>query len=142
MSAAVFDPDDIMREVRAKANPPPPAKTANLLKSASNFSGLANLAALTEISHGARLATKAAVQRWINDHFTPSPPGVCAHCREGARADDPFVLLFVASDRADVHSSCHAAWRAEREAEAVAALDLKESAFEEQPAEQAEPGNA
>ncbi len=127
MSAALFDPDDIMREVRAKASPSLPAKTANLLKRASNFSGLANLAARTEINHGARLA-KAAVQRWINDHFTPSPPGVCAHCREGTRADDPFVLLFVASDRADVHSSCHAAWRAEREAEAVAALDLKESA--------------
>jgi hypothetical protein len=26
MSAAVFDPDDIMREVRAKANPHPPLK--------------------------------------------------------------------------------------------------------------------
>jgi hypothetical protein len=36
--------------------------------------------------------------------------------------------MFVHHDRADVHSSCHAAWRAEREAEAVAALDLKESA--------------
>ena len=42
---------------------------------------------------------------------TSSLPGVCAHCREGTRADDHF---------ADVHSSCHAAWRA--------ALDLKESA--------------
>jgi hypothetical protein len=36
--------------------------------------------------------------------------------------------MFVHPDRADVHSSCHAAWRAEREAEAVAALDLEESA--------------
>jgi hypothetical protein len=125
VSAALFDPDDIMREVRAKASHSPPAKTANLLNSASNFSSLANLATRTEINHGARLATKAAVQRWINDHFTPSPPGICAHCREGTRADDPFILLFVASDRAHVHSSCHAAWRAEREAEAVAALDLK-----------------
>jgi hypothetical protein len=71
---------------------------------------------------------KAAVQRWVNDRFTPSPPGVCIHCGEGARADDLFVLLFVASDRADVHSSCHAAWRAEREAEAEMALDLMESA--------------
>jgi hypothetical protein len=115
MSAAVFDPDDIMREVRAKANPPPPAKTANLLKSASNFSGLANLAARAEIDgDGAPPSApqveiarpnKAALQRWINDHFTPSPPGVCAHCREGTRADDPFVLLFVASDRADLKDS-------------------------------------
>ena len=128
MSAALFDPDDIMREVRAKASHSPPAKTANLLNSASNFGGLANVAAGIEICRGARLTPKAAVQRWINDHFTPSPPGVCAHCRAGMRADDPFVLLFVASDRADVHSSCHAAWWAEREAEAIAALDLRESA--------------
>jgi hypothetical protein len=71
---------------------------------------------------------KAAVQRWINDHFIASPPGVCAHCGGGERAGDPFVIMFVHHDRADVHSSCHAAWRAEREAEAVAALDLKESA--------------
>jgi hypothetical protein len=138
MSAAVFDPDAIMRAVRAIANPSSPAKTANPLKSGPNSSRLAVLAAPAEIGDdGAppsaprvKIAgpNKAAVQRWINDHFTPSPPGVCAHCREGTRADDPFVLLFVASDRADVHSSCHAAWRAEREAEAVAALDLKESA--------------
>ena len=71
---------------------------------------------------------KAAVQRWINDRFIASPPGVCAHCGGGERAGDPFVIMFVHHDRADVHSSCHAAWRAEREAEAVAALDLKESA--------------
>jgi hypothetical protein len=32
---------------------------------------------------------------------TSSPPGVCAHCREGTRADDPFV----ASDRADLKES-------------------------------------
>jgi hypothetical protein len=157
MSAAVFDPDAIMRAVRAVANPSSPAKTANPLKSGPNFSSLASLVApaeigddgappsapqveiarpnnrgahLAEISRDAALpkALKAAVQRWINDHFTPSPPGVCVHCREGTRADDPFILMFVASDRADVHSSCHAAWRAEREAEAMAALDLKESA--------------
>ena len=36
---------------------------------------------------------------------TSSPPGVCVHCREGTRADDPFVLLFVASDRADLKDS-------------------------------------
>ena len=50
MSAALFDPDDIMREVRAKANAAPPAKTANLLKDTPNFSSLAKLAALTEIN--------------------------------------------------------------------------------------------
>ena len=36
MSAALFDPDDIMREVRAKANLSPAAKTANLLKNGRN----------------------------------------------------------------------------------------------------------
>jgi hypothetical protein len=50
MSAALFDPDDIMREVRAKANAAHPAKTANLLKDIANFSSLAKLAALTEIN--------------------------------------------------------------------------------------------
>ena len=50
MSAALFDPDDIMREIRAKANVAPPAKTANLLKDTANFSSLAKLATLTEIN--------------------------------------------------------------------------------------------
>jgi hypothetical protein len=50
MSAALFDPDDIIREVRATANAAPPAKTANLLKDTTNFSSLAKLAALTEIN--------------------------------------------------------------------------------------------
>ena len=56
--------------------------------------------------------------------FTPSPPGVCAHCGEGARVADPFVLLFANDDRADIHSSCHSAWWAKREAEARSALGL------------------
>jgi hypothetical protein len=50
MSAALFDPDDIMREVRAKANLSPAAKTANLLKNGPNFSSLAKLAGATEIN--------------------------------------------------------------------------------------------
>jgi hypothetical protein len=49
MSAALFDPDCIMREVRAKAYPSPPAKTANLLKNTPNISGLAKLAGPTQI---------------------------------------------------------------------------------------------
>ena len=32
--SALFDPEEIMKEVRAAANLSPPAKTANLLKSA------------------------------------------------------------------------------------------------------------
>jgi hypothetical protein len=50
MSAALFDPDGIMREVRAKANLSPPAKTANLLKNGPNFSSLAKLAEPPEIN--------------------------------------------------------------------------------------------
>jgi hypothetical protein len=65
------------------------------------------------------------IVQWVNDHFTPSPPGVCAHCGDGPRPDDPFVLLFVGSDRGEVHSSCHSTWLAEREAEARTALRLQ-----------------
>jgi len=50
MSAALFDADGIMREVRAKADAASSAKTANLLKGTANFSSLAKLAALTEIN--------------------------------------------------------------------------------------------
>jgi hypothetical protein len=56
---------------------------------------------------------RRVIQR-IADNFTPSPPGVCAHCGEGARVADPFVLLFANDDRADIHSSCHSAWWAKR----------------------------
>jgi hypothetical protein len=52
MSAALFDPDGIMREVRAKAYPSSPAKTANLLKNTPNFSSLAKLAGPTQINGG------------------------------------------------------------------------------------------
>src|ERR1700730_1384919 len=47
--SVLFDPEEIMKEVRVAANLSPPAKTANLLKSAeagaSDFSRLAALAA-------------------------------------------------------------------------------------------------
>jgi len=66
---------------------------------------------------------RRVIQR-IADNFTPSPPGVCAHCGEGARVADPFVLLFANDDRANIHSSCHSAWWAKREAEARSALGL------------------
>jgi hypothetical protein len=68
---------------------------------------------------------RRAIVRWINDNFTSSPAGVCAHCGEGARAEDPFVLLFVGSDRGEVHSSCHSMWLAQREAKARKALGLE-----------------
>ena len=65
------------------------------------------------------------VRQWVNDRFTSSPAGVCAHCGEGARAEDPFVLMFVGDNRADVHAACHPTWLAEREAEARRALWLE-----------------
>jgi hypothetical protein len=65
------------------------------------------------------------IVQWVNDHFVSSPAGICAHCGGGARADDTFVLLFVGGDRGEVHSSCHATWLAEREAEARKALGLE-----------------
>jgi hypothetical protein len=64
------------------------------------------------------------IVQWVNDQFASSPPGVCAHCRDGERADDPFVLLFVGTDRGEVHASCHPTWLAEREAEACRALGI------------------
>jgi hypothetical protein len=68
---------------------------------------------------------RSLIARWIADNFTPSPPGVCAHCGDGLRSEDPFVLLFVGNDRGEVHASCHPAWLAEREAEARRALGLE-----------------
>jgi hypothetical protein len=64
------------------------------------------------------------IVQWVNDHFRSSPASVCAHCGGGERADDPFVLLFVGTDRGEVHSSCHPTWLAEREAEACRALGI------------------
>ena len=65
------------------------------------------------------------IVQWVNDHFASSPPGVCAHCGDGPRSEDPFVLLFVGTDRGEVHASCHSTWLAEREAEARRALRLE-----------------
>jgi hypothetical protein len=62
------------------------------------------------------------IVQWVNDNFTSSPAGVCAHCGDGPRTEDPFVLLFVGNDRGEVHASCHSAWLAGREAEARRAL--------------------
>ena len=50
---------------------------------------------------------RSLIVQWINNHFTSSPAGICAHCGGGPRPDDPFVLLFVGNDRGEVHASCH-----------------------------------
>ena len=64
------------------------------------------------------------ITRWINDHFTSTPLGVCRHCGEGAREGDTFVRLYCGDDSGDVHTSCQPAWREADEAKACAALGL------------------
>ena len=68
---------------------------------------------------------RSLITQWVNDHFASSPPGVCAHCGDGPRPEDPFVLLFVGNDRGEVHASCHEAWQAERKREAMTALGFE-----------------
>jgi hypothetical protein len=70
---------------------------------------------------------RSLITQWINNHFTSSPAGVCAHCCDGPRSDDPFVLLFVGNDRGEVHASCHQTWLTERQAEARIALGMDRS---------------
>ena len=48
MSVALFDPDEIMRAVRAATGLSPPAKVANLLRSRPDLSNLAELAAASD----------------------------------------------------------------------------------------------
>ena len=42
-----------------------------------------------------------------------------------AHQSDPFVALFVGDDRADIHTSCHSEWMAERDSEARIALGIE-----------------
>ena len=44
---------------------------------------------------------RRSIVQWVNDHFASSPPGICAHCGDGPRSEDPFVLLFVGNDRGE-----------------------------------------
>jgi hypothetical protein len=67
---------------------------------------------------------RSLINQWVADNFTRTPAGVCAHCGSGPRSEDPFVLLFVGTDRGEVHASCHSAWLAEQEAEARRALRI------------------
>ena len=67
---------------------------------------------------------RSLITQWVNDHFASSPLGACAHCGDGPRSEDPFVLLFAGNDRGEVHSSCHPTWLAEQEAAARRALRI------------------
>jgi hypothetical protein len=72
------------------------------------------------------------IVQWVDDNFTSSPVGVCAHCGDGPRSDDAFVRLFVGSDQGEVHASCHSAWLAAREVQARRALGLQVSRADEE----------
>jgi hypothetical protein len=68
---------------------------------------------------------RRAVVRWIADNFRSSPIGQCVLCGDGRREHDPFVLVFVGQDQAELHASCHSAWVAQQEAEARVALGIE-----------------
>ena len=107
-----LDGNDLALEADA---PPPPGSSLSSAAASSTSSLLLRPREAEE---------RRRVVQWIDDHFTSSPAGVCAHCGDGERVGDPFVVLFVGDDRADVHASCHPAWREAREAEARRALRI------------------
>jgi hypothetical protein len=108
-----LDGNDLALEADA---PPPPGLLAILGRGKWDIVG---------VLRGREAEERRRIVAWVNDNFSASTPGICAHCSGGPRPDDQFVALFVGADRADVHSSCHSAWRAEREAEARKALGLE-----------------
>jgi hypothetical protein len=95
--------------------PPPPAVLAILGRGKWDI-----IAALRQ----REAEERRRVVQWVAGNFIASPAGVCAHCGDGARSDDAFVLLFVGNDRGDVHASCHPAWISARETEARTALGI------------------
>ena len=107
-----LDGDDLVLQAEAA---PPPGLLARLGRGKWDIVAALRLREAEE---------RRSVVQWVSNNFASSPPGVCAHCGDGERAEDPFVLLFVGNDRGEVHASCHPAWLAEREAEARRALRL------------------
>ena len=78
-------------------------------------------------------AERRVVLRHIADHFQSSPLGQCAHCGGGSQSNDPFVILFVGEDRADIHASCYPRWLAEQEWSARKAVDASSLRQETRP---------
>ena len=67
---------------------------------------------------------RRAIVQWINDHFTSSPAGVCAHCGEGR--DQRTHSFSCSSETSGARCTPHVthAWLAEREAEARKAVSI------------------
>ena len=107
-----LDGDDLVLEAEAA---PPPRLLAILGRGKWDIVAALRLREAEE---------RRRIVQWVNDHFASSPPGVCTHCGDGLRSEDPLVLLFVGSDRGEVHASCHSAWIAQQEAQARSALGL------------------
>ena len=98
-----LDGDDLVLEAEAA---PPPGLLAILGRGKWDIVAAFRLREAEE---------RRRIVQWVNDHFASSPPGVCAHCGDGPRSEDPFVLLFVGNDRGEAHASCHSAWMAQQE---------------------------
>jgi hypothetical protein len=107
-----LDGDDLVLKAEAA---PPPRLLAILGRGKWDIVGALRLREAEE---------RRRIVQWVNDHFASSPSGVCAHCGDGLRSEDPFVLLFVGSNQGEVHANCHASWLADREKEARRALRL------------------
>ena len=72
-------------------------------------------------SKAAAFAFDCSEFEWLNREFKPSPPGRCVVCG-GAECPHNPLLPCGMRTHAWVHDGCWPAWRAGREAEAVAAL--------------------
>jgi hypothetical protein len=102
-------------EVDLEAEAEPPQALLSALKAAK-------WDIISELRRREMARRRHLIVKWVNDHFTPSPPDVCRYCGEGAREGDVFVHLYCGADSGDVHASCESAWRQAEEAKACVAL--------------------
>jgi hypothetical protein len=112
-----IEDDDLVLEASA----PPPAAVIDRLR--------AHKPEIIELLQ----AERRALVQYIANHFQSSPPGRCIHCGGDGRADDPFVVIFCGSDRAELHARCHPAWVALQEFERAppwASINLTNKAAE------------